>query len=126
MSHQATPGKLPDEYKDAYLSYLKKTLLTREILIAKVRRYLGRISEAAAQEHLDIGTASALAGGLLRLLRECEDKDLPHAQAAVYYFLESDDAEPDLSSEDGFHDDALVYNAVCSHLGLDELQVDVT
>ena len=76
-------------------------------------------------QHLDVATSSDLGRGLLRLLRDCSDEDLSHAQAATYYFVESDDAEPDLSSARGFEDDACVFNAVCRHLGLPELQVDL-
>jgi uncharacterized membrane protein YkvA (DUF1232 family) len=41
-------------------------------------------------------------------------------QAAVFYFIESDDAQPDLTSNEGYLDDAEVFNAVCRHIGMKE------
>ncbi len=117
------PSGLPSETRDVYREYLERPVLTRELLIAKVRRYIQTISDAARQNRLDIGTAGELGAGLLRLLRDCEDSQLGHAQAAVLYFMESDDAEPDLDSPSGFDDDAQVYNAVCQHLGMPDYSV---
>lgn len=54
----------------------------------------------------------------MRLLRECEDSHLPHVQTAVFSFIESDDVQPDLTSNEGFLDDAEVFNAVCRHIGM--------
>jgi uncharacterized membrane protein YkvA (DUF1232 family) len=113
------PATLPEGTSDVYRSYLKRASLTRELLTAKVKRYIDTISQARSHsKELDIGTASSLGTALLRLLRECDDSHLPHVQAAVLYFIESDDAEPDLTSDQGFLDDAEVYNAVCRHIGL--------
>jgi uncharacterized membrane protein YkvA (DUF1232 family) len=120
------PDDLPEETRSAYQTYLQRPPLTRELLIAKVRRYLDTLSHAREeQQPLDVATASKLAGGLLRLLRECPDQGLLHAQAAVYYFLEEDDAQPDLDSSLGFADDACVFNCVCRQLGLPELALDL-
>lgn len=120
------PVDLPEETRDAYLGFLRGRPLTRELLIAKVRKYIDTISQASDEDqHLDVATSSDLGRGLLRLLRDCPDEGLAHAQAATYYFVESDDAEPDLSSAHGFADDACVFNAVCRHLGLPELQIEL-
>lgn len=123
---QELPADLPEETRQTYLGFLKAHPLTRELLIAKVRKYLDTICDASDDDqHLDIATSSDLGRGLLRLLRDCPDEGLRHAQAAAYYFVESDDAEPDLSSARGFEDDACVFNAVCRHLGMPQLQVEL-
>lgn len=115
------PKNLPPETVEVYQAYLGRPVLTRELLLAKVRAYIQTISSAAKEtQGLDIGTASQLGSALMRLLRDCEDETLGHVQAAVLYFMESDDAEPDLSSTSGFDDDAEVFNAVCEHLGHSE------
>jgi len=120
------PSTLPDDTRQAYLEYLKRPTLTRELLLAKVRPYIQVISDSAkAKPGLDIGTAGELGAALLRLLRECDESHLPHAQAAALYFLESEDAEPDLESAHGFDDDALVFNSVCLHLGREVLTIPV-
>lgn len=120
------PQDLPEETRQTYAGYLRSAHLTRELLIARVRKYLDAIGQASeTSQALDIATSSDLGLALLRLLRECSDDGLPHAQAAVFYFIEEDDAEPDLDSPLGFEDDACVFNAVCSHLGLDELKVEL-
>jgi hypothetical protein len=118
------PPDLPLETLATYEGYLRQAHLTRELLIAKVRRYLDTLCEAREDEQrLDVETSSDLGRGLLRLLRECADQHLPQAQAAALYFVESQDAEPDLASATGFDDDARVFNCVCRHVGLPELQV---
>ncbi len=120
------PLDLPEETRTSYAAFLKGRPMTRELLIAKVRRYLDAICQASDEDqHLDIATSSDLGRGLLRLLRDCPDETLLHAQAATYYFVESDDAEPDLDSARGFEDDASVFNAVCRHVGLPEHQIDL-
>lgn len=120
------PPDLPEETRETYLGFLKGRPLTRELLIAKVRKYIDTISQASdAEQHLDVATSSDLGRGLLRLLRDCPDEQLLHAQAATYYFLESDDAEPDLDSARGFEDDACVFNCVCRHIGMSDLEIDL-
>ncbi len=118
------PRDLPEETKSSYLQYLSQPPLTRELLIAKVRKYLERLLSACDQlQTVDTATAGELGQGLLRLLRDCSDEGLPHAQAATYYFVESLDADPDIGTAHGFADDAQVFNAVCRHLNLPHLQV---
>lgn len=120
------PKQLPSELCHTYLKALNNTQLTRELLTAKVRKYLDTISTAAQDTtQLDIDTSSKLAQGLLRLLRSCSTEGLVHAQAAVYYFLDSNDAKPDLDSTSGFKDDAAVFNAVCHHLEMPELTIEI-
>jgi hypothetical protein len=120
------PADLPQETHQTYLGFLSSRPLTRELLTAKVRKYLDTICQASDEDqHLDIATSSDLGRGLLRLLRDCADEALPHVQAAIYYFVECEDAEPDLSSARGFEDDACVFNCVCRHVGLPELQISL-
>ena len=115
---ESLPAELPPETVEAYRTYLTRPTLTSQLLLAKVRSYIDRVSQANKGEGpLDIGTAGELAAALMRLLRECAPSELPHVQAATLYFIESEDSQPDLNSEDGFHDDAQVFNAVCQHLG---------
>jgi hypothetical protein len=123
MTRADIPESLAEELRPAYRKLLQKPTLTRQLLTAKVRRYLGTISEVSDEQNLDVGTASDLGAGLLRLLCECEEEDLRHVQVAVNYFLDSEDMEPDLTSPHGFDDDAKLFNAVCSHLGKFGFQV---
>lgn len=119
------PADLPEETRETYLGYLSRHPVTRELLIARVRKYFEAISQASHDHQpVDVATSSDLGRGLLRLLRDCPDEGLMHAQAAVSYFVESDDADPDLGSDHGFEDDAQVFNCVCRHLGLPELSVE--
>ena len=121
------PPTLPQGTAEVYRTYLERAALTRELLTAKVKRYIDTISQARGQgAELDIGPAGSLGAGLMRVIRECEDRHLPHVQAAVLYFIESDDAEPDLASDQGFLDDAAVFNAVCRHIGLKEHQIELS
>lgn len=125
-THLPLPAGLPEETREAYTRFLAKRTLTRELLLAKVRGYVETIGQAHdLEQQLDLATSTDLARGLLRLIRECTDSQLPHTQAAVCYFLESDDADPDLGSAHGFADDASVFNCVCRHLGLPDLQLDL-
>lgn len=113
------PSTLPETTREAYRGYLSQPSLTRELLIAKVRKYVDTLLSAHRDlQTVDAGTSGALGQGLLRLVRDCPDEGLPHAQAAVYYFVESQDADPDIGSAHGFDDDAQVFNAVCHHLQL--------
>lgn len=124
MSGQPFPPDLPPALQDVYRRFLPERPLTRELLIARVRSYLDTLCRADnRQDNLDVATSSDLGRGLLRLLRECPEEGLPHAQAAVSYFVKSDDADPDLGSLHGFDDDAVVFNCVCRHLQLPQLQV---
>ena len=126
MSSQELPPTLPQGTAEVYRAYLERASLTRELLTAKVKRYIDTISQdRGGSAELDIGTAGNLGAGLMRLIRECENSDIPHVQAAVLYFIESEDAEPDLTSDQGFLDDAAVFNAVCRHIGFKQHQIEI-
>ncbi len=80
---------------------------------------------AAFQEnpYLHLALALQLTDALETLLdatdtRSAEDQQL--VEAAVRYFLDPLDAEPDFSSNTGFGDDADVVVAVAKHLGLED------
>ena len=113
----------PSHLQKVYESYQQRRLLTRELLIAKVRRHTETVMEASREAQLDVGTAGELGMALLRMLRECGDEELAYAQAAVFYFVESDDEEPDLSSPEGFRDDAEFFNCICDFLNRPDLTV---
>ena len=68
--------------------------------------------------------AQRLADALLKLVKDCEIHFLLHAQAAVSYFVDHDDAEHDLESPHGFVDDIEVFNAVCDHVGKSDLKIE--
>lgn len=115
--------KFPASLQAAYDSYIQRPKLTRELLIARVRKYTDTVMQASKENQLDLGTAGELGMALLRLLRECTDSELMYVQAAVLYFIESEDEEPDLSSPDGFQDDAEFFNCVCTFIGRDDILI---
>ena len=90
----------------------------------KIESYLQTVLNASGEnEFLDFPTAQKLSLSLGTLLELCSDDDLPHVQAAVLYFINTDDASPDLESILGFDDDAHVVNAVCRLIGRPDLEV---
>lgn len=120
------PESLPEETKTAYQRYLELPLASRAILKNKINAYLETVANASGEnEFLDLTTAKAIAKTLLTLIEKCPDDKICHLQAATYYFVEADDAAPDLDSILGFDDDAEVINAVCRFLGFLELEVEV-
>lgn len=120
------PIELPPEAAGTYIEYLGRPLLAREALVSMVEAHHLRL-RAALPLHPRIDTVLArdLCEGLKRMLNQAPGPMLAHAQAAAYYFVESDDADPDLESMLGLDDDALVYNAVCLHLGRPDWQVEL-
>jgi uncharacterized membrane protein YkvA (DUF1232 family) len=118
------PPSLPWETRDAYLKLLEGPPTSREDLLERVSTYLQQIEHASGEnEFLDIRSARALGDSLRALIRDCPQGHESHLQAAVAYFVHSDDAEHDLDSVVGFDDDVDVFNAVCEHVGLVQLQV---
>jgi len=115
---------LPQETRPAYERYLNIPVATRAVLTNKVNDYLVTVLNASGEnEFLDYPTAQRISLSLIKLLELCPEEHLPHVQAAVLYFVNSDDASPDLESILGFDDDADVVNAVCRFLGRPDLAV---
>lgn len=120
------PQALPAEAISVYQKYFELPLADRSVLKNKVHLHLEKLIQAALEnEYFDITLARALGEGLDALLEQVTDEQLPHAQAAVVYFVESEDATPDLDSITGFDDDTEVFNAVCEHLGLSDIKVEI-
>lgn len=117
-------AELPPETHQAYKRYLAIAVADRAVLKNKVDDYLVTVLHASGEnEFLDYPTAQQIATSLHRLLELSPPEQLVHVQAAVLYFINSDDASPDLESILGFDDDAEVVNAVCRLLGRPELEV---
>ncbi|MGE0492147.1 MAG: hypothetical protein AB7S38_23235 [Vulcanimicrobiota bacterium] len=120
------PIELPPEAADAYAKFLERPLLSREALAQMVEAHHLRLRAALPlHPRIDTVLAKDLTEGLKRMLGQAPGPMLIHAQAAAYYFVESDDADPDLESMLGLDDDALVFNAVCLHLGRPDWQVEL-
>lgn len=120
------PQALPSESSQAYQRYLNLPATDKSALQSKIRHYLDHILSASDENHLlDSTLAKSIANGLQSLIEKAPESQLAHVQAAVYYFVESDDVTPDSESIAGFDDDFEVYNAVCEHLGFPELKVDL-
>ena len=116
--------ELDSDTRRAYERYLKIPTADRDSIKAKIDNYLDTVLNASAEnEFLDYPTAQRLSLTLKKLLEFCEDEHLPQVQAAVLYFISTDDVSPDLESILGFDDDAEVVNAVCRGLGHPELEV---
>ena len=76
------PNTLPSETVETYRSYLSRASLTRELLAAKVKRYIETISQARGQSsELDIGTASGLGAALLLGLSVFHSLYLPRSDS---------------------------------------------
>lgn len=120
------PQALPPESTEVYQRYLNLPTTDRSVLQNKIKRYLEEVTSASGEnELLDSTLAKGIAHGLQSLIERAPETELAHVQAAVYYFVESEDASPDSESIAGFDDDFEVYNAVCDHLGFPELKVDM-
>lgn len=118
------PADLPPETRDAYERYIKLPQASRVLLANKLDDYMETVLHASGEnEFLDYPTAQKINLALRNLLEVCTDDQLLHVQAAAYYFVNSDDASPDLESILGFDDDAEVLNAVCRHLGHSQFEV---
>lgn len=115
---------LPQDSLPAYQRYLEIPVASRAVLKNKMDDYITTVLNASGEnEFLDYPTAQKLNLSLRKLLDVCSDDQLPHVQAAVLYFINTDDASPDLESILGFDDDTEVANAVCRHLGHPELEI---
>lgn len=82
-----------------------------------VEQYMGVVPQVLGEESKAWQTARRVGVGLLLLLEGCAPEQLPLVQAAAFYFASDEDAVPDVQGEDGFDDDAEVFNAVCHAVG---------
>lgn len=90
--------------------------------LEQVRRHHGQ------NEFLDIDLARRIAEALNDLLDTYVAFSPDHQQlvvAAVRYFTDMDDAEPDVSSIFGLDDDARVLNFVLTQVGLPEYRIEL-
>ncbi|MCA9656417.1 MAG: hypothetical protein H6712_30925 [Myxococcales bacterium] len=98
----------------------------RDELAAYAERIAAR---TPANEMLDASVSQALTRSCEALLELAEGADEPTrrlVQAAVRYFVDEDDVEPDRDTMWGLDDDAAVCNAVARHLGREDLVVEVS
>ena len=122
-----TLDSLPSETKEIFQRFLRRPLATRGMLTRMTQEYLKVVGRVLTEkESHPWNTARRVGDGLLSLLRDCSAEELPYVQAATLYFASSEDAQPDVESEDGFDDDAEVFNAVCQMLERSDLIVPLS
>ena len=120
------PPGIPPESLDTYTRYLNMPLIKKAVLSQQIKDYLDAIGSTSGENACsDIELAHLLGASLIKLIDLSNDDQLLHVQAASAYFMEDDDATPDLDSVLGFEDDALVFNAVCEELGHSQLKVEL-
>jgi uncharacterized membrane protein YkvA (DUF1232 family) len=116
----------PDEARPHLERLLDQPLRGPDEIRVELDRYWEKL-EAHRDEYefLDIGTAWTLVSQCRRLLLWLEEESSPDrtrlVQAAVRYFIKSNDGESDLSSPIGFDDDAEVVETVAVVLGREDL-----
>ena len=118
------PPDPPPQAAALFKKYLAEPALTADQLSEQLRTYLefvARVSQVNPQ--LNLALANRLAQGLEHLLALAPAEKFKFVQAAARYFIEDEDADLDLISDDGFDDDVMIFNQVAHHLGHDELQI---
>ncbi|MGH0037136.1 MAG: hypothetical protein ACQGVK_19100 [Myxococcota bacterium] len=116
----------PAEARPHLERLLAQPLRRPDELRALLDRYWEKLEEHRDEyEFLDIGTAWTLVSQCRRLLLWLEESPTSDrtrlVQAAVRYFIKSNDGESDLNSPIGFDDDAEVVELVARLLGQEEL-----
>lgn len=90
----------------------------------QVNQYLRHVREAASRDaFVDVSLAERIGSGLIFLLHRAhrfDEEQRALLQAAVLYFIEDDDQQPDVEGPGGFDDDAEVLDYVLGHLGFHE------
>ncbi len=130
MSNFNTNG-WDDKIATAYGQSLRKILSYEDVidrLNRDLQKFPGKLEEGLRQnEFLDRDLAESLLEMCRQLLAQCANsmpKDqVPFVLAAVDYFLNKDDGEPDFKSLDGFQDDEAVLKAVITQFGINLDQV---
>jgi uncharacterized membrane protein YkvA (DUF1232 family) len=122
--------QLPADTRHTMQRLLAQPVVPLDSLRLNVQQYMQLVYHAATiHEFIDVATAERLAETSYALL----DSVAPQApgdtraliQAAVRYFLVSEDADDDLASISGFDDDVAVMNAVTQMLGRPDLQIPI-
>lgn len=121
---------LPRAARDTYDRLLAEPLGDLDALRHQVRAHLARFEAARARnEFIPLADARRLADALPVLVaraRAHPDPERAHrlAWVALRYFVLHDDGAHDFEVI-GLDDDIAVFNAVCRHLGLDDLVLDL-
>ena len=117
---------LPTAVAPVFEKLLVKERVPAQHLRYRISEYLSELADAQQRhEFLDVQLARTLADQCLLLL-DTVDVDTPSEtrrliQAAVLYFLRSEDAESDKESLLGFDDDAVVIELVAREIGREDV-----
>jgi uncharacterized membrane protein YkvA (DUF1232 family) len=107
-----------------FKKYLTDPPISAEEIRERLKTYLDFVARVAqVNPTVDESLGGRISETLEQLLKLTPPEKFKYVQAAARYFIEDEDAEADLVSAGGFDDDILVVNAVCHHLGHDELQL---
>ncbi|MEW6284078.1 MAG: hypothetical protein AB1758_36025 [Candidatus Eremiobacterota bacterium] len=119
------PPDFPTQLQPAFEKLLSQgEARTVEELRMGIRVHLSRVAQAARGGSFDPRIAEGIGNGLLALLDlKLEEPKAGWVLAAISYFVDSYDEEPDFESPDGFVDDAQVFNAVARAVGKPNLEV---
>ena len=128
-------SELLSDSRQVVLRLYNEPLQSLQILEQQVIDYQLLVKEQATAV-TDVDLANQLAANLLMLLASLQgtvgdaiqsmDEAVHRSvQVAVRYFVESDDADDDLTSPYGFDDDAEVFNGVARRLGRADLVLAV-
>ena len=122
------PG-IPAEAQRLFDTFHDAELAPVATLRDELAAYAQRIAERTPDnEMLDASVGQGLTRLCEELLTLAEDADEPArrlVQAAVRYFVDEQDVEPDRDTMWGLDDDAAVCKAVARHLGREDLVVTV-
>ncbi len=127
---RSLPG-IPPEAQPLFDAHYDAPLVSAEVLREELAAYARHIAErTSADDVIDASVGEALARSCQALIDLTETDDRLGTrrlvQAAVRYFIDEDDVEPDRDSLFGLDDDAAVCNAVARHLGREDLVVEVS
>lgn len=115
------PAGIPAEARDRFQELLHEPLMPPEVLLKEVDDCVGMVRRVVMEgAPLDVTFVEGLADRARAMVgragTDAPEADRRMVQAAVRYFVLSDDAEGDLVSLMGFDDDALVLDAVAAQL----------
>ncbi len=116
---------IPREARGLWSKLLEEPMRSEAELLHEVEAYAKLIEKVGLeQEFFDQTTARQLTHVSLRLLEtwdELDDEGRRLGQAAIRYFVLSEDGDDDFESPTGFDDDAAVMAAVLRHVGRESL-----